>query len=201
MAGLLTLVVIRLKPLYRCLVGVGMLVAYQLLLDHFLLDLTIRSPHGGLFGSVGWAAMMILGTCLADLYHNQGWGKKTFFWVSLAMLAVGVALAFLSPVSKHRVSSSYVLITLGISALLSFVFDVLSERYHWKIRLLQVWGKNPLVLYFLHYLLIGIFFIPGIPAIYTAAPLWLVLMEMLLMIGVISAVAFWLDRRNLVVAL
>ena len=201
MAGLITLVVIRLPSIYRALIGVGILVVYQVILDHFLLDLTLRSPHGGLFGSLNWAAMMILGTVLADLFHGQGGLKKAFPWASLAVLAVGIGLAFVLPVSKHRVSSSYVLISLGASALLFLLFHWLAERFHWKGRFLVVWGKNPLTLYFLHYLIIGVFFLPGIEAIYQAAPLWLVLVEMTLLIGIISAVAYWLDNKNIVISL
>ena len=52
MAGLVTLAVIRLPSIYRWSIGAGILVIYQLILDHFLLDLTLRSPHGGLFGSL-----------------------------------------------------------------------------------------------------------------------------------------------------
>ena len=201
MAGLVTLLVIRLPSIYRWLIGAGILVVYQLVLDHFLLDFTLRSPHGGLYGSLDWSAMMILGTALADLFLGQGRAKKAFPWVSAAILTAGVALAFYTPVSKHRVSSSYVLVSLGISALLFLLFHFLSERYNWQGKFLVVWGKNPLTLYFLHYFLIGIFFIPGIPAIYTAAPLWLVLLEILFLIGAISLVAFWMDRKNIVIAL
>ena len=201
MAGLITLVVIRLPSIYRWIIGAGILIIYQIVLDNFLLDLTVRSPHGGLFGSLNWAAMLILGTALADLFHDKGNWKKAFPWASLAVLAVGIALAFLLPVSKHRVSSSYVLVSLGASALLFLLFHWLTGRFNWKGRFLVVWGRNPLVLYFLHYLIIGIFFLPGIPAIYQAASLWLVLLEMAVLIGGISAVAYWLDRKNIVISL
>ncbi len=50
MAGLLTLIVISLPSTWRWIIGAGILVVYQIVLDHFLLDLTLRSPHGGLFG-------------------------------------------------------------------------------------------------------------------------------------------------------
>jgi len=201
MAGLITLIVIRLPSGYRWIIGAGMLVVYQLVLDHFLLDLTLRSPHGGLFGSLDWAAMMILGTALADLFHAEGRLKKAFPWASLVVLAVGIGLAFLLPVSKHRVSASYVLISLGISALLFLAFHWLVERFNWQGRFLVVWGRNPLVLYFLHYLLIGIVFIPGIPEIYEQAPLWLALIEMVVLVGGISAVAYWMDRKGIVISL
>jgi predicted acyltransferase len=201
MAGLAALVVIRLPSIYRWLIGAGILVVYQVVLDHFLLDFTLRSPHGGLYGSLDWAAMLILGTALADMFHSEGRAKKAYPWISAAILAVGVALAFYLPVSKHRVSSTYVLISLGISALLFLTFHLLSERFNWQGRFLVVWGKNPLTLYFLHYLLIGLVFLPGVPAIYQAAPFWLVLIEMVVLISVISVVAYWLDRKNIIISL
>jgi predicted acyltransferase len=201
LAGLGTLVVINLRPVYRWISAAGILVVYQLLLDHFLLDLTIRSPHGGLFGALSWAAMMILATCLADLFHDQGLGRKLFPWVSLAIVLAGVAVQLFSPISKHRVSSSYVLVTLGISALLFLAFDWLSMRFNWQGHFLVVWGKNPLSLYFLHYIIIGVFFLPGLPILYSNASLWLVLLEMAVLVGGISLVAYWMDRRNLTIAL
>jgi len=201
MAGLITLVVIRLPSIYRWIIGVGILITYQIILDNYWLDLTVRSPHGGLFGSFNWAAMLILGTVLADLFHSEGRWKKALPWVSTAFLMVGIALAFVSPISKHRVSTSYVLVSLGISAMLFFLFNWLTGQFNWKGRFLVTWGRNPLVLYFLHYFFIGIFFLPGIPVIYQTAPLWLVLLEMTVLIGGISAAAYWLDSRNIVISL
>jgi fucose 4-O-acetylase-like acetyltransferase len=165
------------------------------------LDLTLRSPHGGLFGSLGWSAMMILGTALADLFLGGDRAGKLFPWISLAILAAGIALALFSPVSKHRVSAPYILISLGISALLFLLFHWASDIRNWNSRLLLAWGKNPLVLYFLHYLLIGIFFLPGIPSLYTTAPLWMVLLEMVFLLVVISMVALWMDRKKIIIAL
>jgi predicted acyltransferase len=201
MAGLIALAVIRLPAIYRWFIGAAILVVYQIILDHYLINLTVLSPNGGLFGSLNWGAMLILGTALADLFHDKGRLNKYFPWASLAVLAVGVALAFFVPVSKHRVSSSYVLITMGASALLFLLFHWLSSRFNWKSHFLGVWGKNPLVLYFLHYIIIGVFFVPGIPAIFQAAPLWLVLLEIVILIGGVSAVAFWLDHKNIVISL
>ena len=201
MAGLVTLLVIRLPSIYRWIIGVGILVIYQLILDNFLLDFTLRSPHGGLFGALDWSAMMILGTALVDMFYSEGKGKKAFPWVSAAILAAGIALALITPISKHRVSSSYVLVALGISALLFLLFHFLAERLNWQGRFLLVWGKNPLTLYFLHYILIGIFFLPGIPGIYQAAPLWLVLLEMIFLITMISLVAYWLDRKKIIISI
>jgi predicted acyltransferase len=199
-AGLLALAVIRLPSIYRWLIGAGVLVIYQVALDNFLLDITLRSPHGGLFGAVSWGAMLILGSALADLFHDSE-KRKWFYWASLAVLLAGILLAFLLPVSKHRVSSTYVLISLGISALLFAFFYLLAERFRMNLHLLNAWGKNPLALYLLHYVLIGIFFLPNIPFLYAAAPLWLVLLEILFLITVLTWIAYWMERRNIIIAL
>jgi len=69
-AGLLTLPVIRLPAWARWVIGLALLGVYQPLLDRYWLDMTLNSPHGGLPGSLGWAAMLIMATALADLYHD-----------------------------------------------------------------------------------------------------------------------------------
>ncbi len=201
MAGLVTLFAISLPTVYRWLIGLSLLAVYQVLLDKFLLNLTLRSPHGGLFGSLGWAAMLILATALADAFHEQTGVRKRFLWLSALVLAGGEALAFLSPVSKHRVSAPYVLITLGISALVFYGFHWVSERFNKNSRLLTAWGKNPLVLYFVHYILIGIFFLSGIPILYSQAPIWVVLLEMLFLLVTISTLALYMDRKRIIIAL
>ena len=62
--------------------------------------------------------------------------------------------------------------------------------------LLAAWGKNPLLLYLLHYVIIGIFFLPGIPALYTNAPSWLVILEIIILLSALSWVALLLERKN-----
>lgn len=200
-AGLLTLAVIRLRPVARLAVGLTGLAVYQVVLDRFLLDLTMRSPHGGIFGSLAWGVMMILGTVLADVFHGSERSRRLFPLASLVALAGGLLLAVLFPISKHRVSSSYVLVTLGASALLFWVFQVLSNRFHWKGYFLVVWGKNPLVLYFLHYLIIGLFVVPGIPVLYSQATPGVALAEIVVLIGGLTLAACFLDRRGWVFTL
>jgi predicted acyltransferase len=200
-AGLITLIFINLKPIYRWIVGSGILMIYQFILDKYLLTLTLQSPHGGLFGSVSWGAMLILGTALADLFHDEAKGRRVFPWISLSILVTGILLSLLSAVSKNRVSASYVLITLGISAILFYIFHLISTHYQFNSRFLMVWGRNPLILYFLHYVLIGIFFLPGIPLLYSSASIWTVLIEVAVLIGGISFAAYWMERRKIVISL
>jgi len=199
-AGLITLLVIRLPAIYRALVGIGILIVYQIIMDNFLLDLTLRSPHGGLFGSVSWGAMLILCTALADLFHDTQ-KSRWFHWASLGVTIIGIALALLLPISKHRVSSTYVLVSTGVSGLLFAFFHLLADKWHMNIRFLDAWGSNPLALYVIHYVLIGIFFLPNIPFLYADAPLWLVLLEILFLVIMLTLIADWMQRRKIFITL
>ena len=195
MAGLLTLPTIFLPTGWRFGIGLGLLAIYQLLLDHFWLNTVLVTPHGGLPGSLGWAAMLIIATAVADLYLDP-LRRKLYLTAVMLFMAGGIALAFLSPISKHRVSAAYVLVCLGVSGLLFGLFHLLVEQYKIKLPLLAAWGKNPLLLYLLHYVLIGLFIIPGIPVLYFIAPPWLVILEMVILLVVLSWIAWILDRKK-----
>jgi predicted acyltransferase len=195
MAGLLTLPFIGLAPGWRLGIGLALLGLYQFLLDQFWLQPVLISPHGGLPGSLAWGSMMILSTALADLHHERVQRRWAFPLASALALAAGTALSVVVAVSKHRVSASYVLVSLGVSAFLYGGFTLL-QRVRLRIPLLDAWGANPLVLYILHYLLIGIYFLPGIPAWYTRASGWLMVLQILLLLAVLSLIAVWLKKKK-----
>jgi uncharacterized membrane protein len=200
-AGLLTLPTLRLPTWGRAVVGVGLLVIYQVMLDNFWLAGVLGSPHGGFAGSLSWSAMLILATVLADLFHDTRRGRKLFPWVSLLVLVLGVALAWWLPVSKNRVSSTYVLISLGASALLFWLFHGLCDRRGLKLELLSVWGENPLLLYVLHYVLLGFLVLPPIPFWHIEAPLWLVAIQAVALLAVLSWIGFTFRRKKWIFSL
>jgi predicted acyltransferase len=195
LAGLLTLPFIGLSPAWRLGIGLALLGLYQFLLDQFWLHPVLVSPHGGLPGSLAWGSMMILSTALADLHHDPRQHRWAFPLGLALALAAGVALSVVVAVSKHRVSASYVLVSLGASALLYGGFTLL-QRTLLRIPLLDAWGANPLLLYILHYMLIGIYFLLGIPAWYTHASGWLMVVQILLLLTVLSLIAVWFKRKN-----
>ncbi|MHB8071652.1 MAG: heparan-alpha-glucosaminide N-acetyltransferase domain-containing protein [Candidatus Cryosericum sp.] len=195
-AGLITLAFIGIPMRFRWLAGAALLAAYQVLLGRFWLADVLQATHGGLKGALGWGAMMILATVLGDLFHDEP-RRKWFPDISLGVLLVGIALALLVPVSKHRVSASYVLVTLGGSGLVFWLFHLLDLHSNWTVSALKVWGRNPLVLYVLHGLMLGIFVVPGAPGWYAQAPAWLVVIQAAALVGVLSGIGWWLDRRGL----
>ncbi|HMN59436.1 MAG TPA: hypothetical protein PJ988_03690, partial [Anaerolinea sp.] len=151
-AGLLTLAIIRLPTWARAVAGLALLALYQFLLDRFWLESVLAYPHDGPQGALGWTAMLILATTLADLFHTPQGGKARLLAGATALLLLGIVLSAWLPVSKNRVSATYVLVSLGASALLFLAFDLLAARL--RLGLLTAWGKNPLLLYVAHLLLL-----------------------------------------------
>jgi predicted acyltransferase len=199
-AGLVTLLLIRLPTWPRAAAGLALLGVYQVLLDNGWLATVLASQHGGLQGALDWAAMLILSTVLADLFHNKKLGSKWFIAGCVLALLVGLVLAAWLPVSKNRVSATYVLVSLGASGLVFGGFVLLADRLGRRLPLLTAWGRNPFVLYVLHLVLLGIVVLPGIPSWYTEAPAWLVALQALGLVFALSSIAAWLQKRKLVLS-
>lgn len=195
-AGLLTMAFIRLPIWARALAGLALLALYQFLLDHLWLESVLAYPHGGPQGALGWTAMLILATTLADMFHAPQGGRARLLAGATALLLLGVVLSAWLPVSKNRVSATYVLVSLGTSGLLFLAFDLLAARL--RLGLLSAWGKNPLILYVAHLLLLGLVVLPGLPGWYAQAPGWLVAAQAAGLLAGLSALALWLDRRKLI---
>jgi predicted acyltransferase len=200
-AGLIALLFIAVPARLRWLVGLLLLVAYQFQLNSFWLVSVLSSTHGGLEGALSWAAMLIMATALGDLFHDVSKGRRWFPAASAGILILGLLLAFIVPVSKNRVSASYVLIALGASDLIFWCFHMFDERFGRSIPILREWGRNSLLLYVMYGVLLGIFVAPRIPGWYELAPVWLVALEALFIVGTLSWIGWVLDRRHFYVAL
>lgn len=197
MAGLVCILFVRLKTYVRLIIGIAMLVIYQMILDAFMLDTTLASSHGGLFGSVSWSAMLLLATALADVFRQS---KSKYVIFSIIVMALGIASTLLFPVSKNRVSLSYVLITLSAGALLFFIFDLIFKTEK-SGAFLVWWGANPLLLYVFHQILLGFIVLPGVPSWYQQAPWPLVLAQVVVLLGVLTAAGRALYKRGIYIKL
>ncbi|MBN1261524.1 MAG: DUF1624 domain-containing protein [Anaerolineae bacterium] len=196
LAGLLTLAVIRWSTWVRVGAGLALLAGYQLLLENGWLEIVLASSHGGLHGSLGWTALLILATVFGDVYHAARDRRGRFLLLSTLVLVAGLVLAPWVPVSKHRISASYVLVSLGLCGLLFAAFVWLAEVRRVRLPWLEAWGCNPLALYLLHYVLLGIVVLPGIPGWHAAAPLWLVVVQAALLLAILGGLALRWRRRG-----
>ena len=127
--------------------------------------------------------------------------RATCFSRLAEALLLGLALTLWFPISKNRVSAPYVLLSLGLSGMLFAACHLLVEKFRLRLHLLVWWGRNPLVMYVLHMLLLGLMYIPGIPSWYEEAPLWLVLLQGTFILSVLTWTAQRLDRQKRYVSL
>jgi predicted acyltransferase len=100
------------------------------------------------------------------------------------------------PVSKNRVSASYVLISLGASALLFGLFHLLCDRRGLSFKVFEVWGQNPLLLYVLHQIFLGLIVLPPWPFWNVDAPIWLAVLQMAGLVAVLSWIGLLLQRKK-----
>lgn len=197
MAGLLALPALFWPAPVKTGAALGILMAYQYLLDRYWVSRVLQLSHGGLPGSLAWGGMLILSMGLADLYHGRGAGDRSGWrlaWGLLACAVLGLGLSFISPISKNRVSAAYVLVSVAISGVVYLGFHLLLSGR--RLSLLVAWGQNPLLLYVLHLGLLGIFVLPSSLGWYAMAQWPLILAQLALLIGAISAVAWYLYRRR-----
>jgi predicted acyltransferase len=200
-AGMVAIFALFIPPVWRIAVGLVVLGCYQALLDAFWLSTVLHSGHGGIQGAVSWSAMLVLATGIADLWHGRGRSAAFMALSGCIALALGIGLSFLFAVSKNRVSASYVLISLGASALLFAAMQSLAGRLRVRPGFLSWWGANPLLLYMLHYLLLALFVLPGIPWWHAQAPLALVFGQCVVLIAALGLIARLLARRGITVSL
>ena len=174
----------------------ALLAGYQFMLDRAWLGQVTAAPHNGPWGALSWAALLILATCIADLYLDPQ-RRRLAPWVSLFLVAAGLALTAAFPLSKDRATASYILLSLGLSSLVFLLTGFLVARRERGLPVLGAWGRNALLMYLLHGVVIGLFALPAAAWWYEQAAWWLVVLQAAFMLAVLSGVGVWLDRRRL----
>jgi predicted acyltransferase len=198
-AIILALPTLFLPPPARLALAVAGLAAYQWLLDSFWLAEVVAASNAGLQGSLSWGLLLAIATVFAD--WHAGKHRRWFLAVAVLMLVAGILAARWIPVSKHRMSLSFVLIAAAASAIVFVMFDLTRNRLRGEGRLLAAWGRNPLVLYVAHLFLLAVFLVPAAPWWHGEAPLWLTAIQAAGFVTVLHALASWLRRRNVIVSL
>jgi len=176
-----------------------LLAGYQAALDRWWLETVLASSHAGLQGSLSWGALMMLGTVYADLAGKAQW--RRFLTLAALMLAAGLALAVVVPVSKHRMSYSFDLLVCSASALTFAATHLVVNRWRVGSSVLDAWGANSLVLYVSHLFLLAVFLVPDAPWWHVEASPLQALVQGLAYVGVLMAWGRFLYRRNILIAL
>jgi len=193
-AGLITLLVIKLPAWARAVISFGVLGVYQVLNQGPIRDMVFGSDHGGFLGSISWAAMLILCTVMAELY---GKGMKQFLPAAAGLTVLAAASAFIVPVSKNRVSASYVLVSIAMCCAAYLLADLFTKKLPGvKKGLTAWWGENPMLFYILHLVFQGITRFPFLMMDIEERALWIGLLDTAFIFAVISLIAWKLDRKG-----
>jgi predicted acyltransferase len=203
-AGLLSLPFIFRPAWMRLLAGIIYLAVYQFVLDHFLLANVIQTTHNGLAGSLAWAALLLLGTACADgFYMLAGRGRQLALLIGsgCAATGLGLLLSLWLPISKHRASSSYMMICLGFCLLAFALFHGFLDKWPAWLAWLRRIGRNPLALYLAHLILLAIFVLPGSDTWYAGAPVWLTLLQASVLLASVIGLSLVLEKKNWIIRL
>lgn len=192
-AGLIGLVFITLPWWARFIVGLLLLFAYQYLIDTSMLEAVLGSSHGGFLGAISWGALLVLSTAVGEVFRQ---GIRTYIVLVAVLSILGYVSTIIVPVSKQRVSLSFVLISLAISAA-AFGLTKATERVaSARTGLLSWWGENALALYLAHLVVLAPFIQPEIDWWHAQAPIWLVVIQLIVILTVLSLIAWWLQSRR-----
>jgi predicted acyltransferase len=214
-AGLLTLPLLRRPAWVRGCVGLILLAVYQAGFVLFFSRHVFSSSHGGMWGSLAWSATLILSTVFGDMLgagqerrapaaRRAGRFRAGFISglaLSLAYVALGMLLTPVVPIRKAAVSPSYVLVCTGLGGGAFWVIYQLERWSGLKPRLLLWWGRNPLLLYVLHYFLLAVLVLPGVDWWYAGAQPWLVVTQAGVILGILTGVAWRLARHKIILSM
>lgn len=190
-AGVITLAVIHFPIWARFVTGLVVLIAYQYFLDTAMLESVLNTGHGGFFGALSWSALLILATAVADIWRK---GMTPYLICCIALVVIAASSVAFVSVSKNRVSLSYILISLALSAVVFLIVKTVSKSE--KSGLFCWWGQHSLGMYLLHLLVLSLFGLPQISWWYADAQLWLVLLQITAILTFMTLVAKWMNPRK-----
>lgn len=201
LVGLIALPFLWLKPKIRAIIASGMLIFYQIMLYFGWREYAIESVHGGIFGTIfGFSAFMIYSTCLGELLIlNKDYSEKKKYQIyaiiGIICFAGGLLISFIPEwyANKRQSTLTYIIISMGVSILLSFIFIGIDKKLQKPIIVLDSYGKSPFLIYIIAILLE--FLISDIIGYEMD------LLVGILMIALITIIAIFLDKKGKIVKL
>lgn len=216
LAGIITLLFIVFPRIIRFIVALILLVGYQFLLEIQIMienspitigDLNLASEHGGLMGAIGWGAMLLLGTAVIDNFHKKKVNQICI--IGLILVALGTGVHFLwklvgfplqGGLSMHRVTPSYILLSVGLSAIFYWFLYYLYDKFNitkGKSYIFQPLGRNAIFLFILlgGFILLTWLYLPK------TAVCWLVIFCSLINSIAIWSIAFLMNKKGIYIVL
>jgi len=154
LVGLIAIPFLFVNPKLRAILASGLLIFYQIMVIYGgWREYAIESVHGGIFGTIfGFSAIMIYATCLGELFFidketTERKKYQLYAIVGIVAFVGGILLALIPEwyANKRQVTLTYILISLGTSVLLSFIFIGIDRKK--PIFILDSYGKSPFLIY------------------------------------------------------
>ena len=169
-------------------------------------DLNLLDVHGGIIGGIGYCILLLLCTAIVDDYRKT---KKWFILTCGGVFAIaGLILHIIwyytgwpafGGISKERVTVSYILLTVGLGAILFcliwFIYD--KKQLTRNRSILQPMGRNAILLYILH----PIFILLTILILNVDSNVFLVMFLSVISVAILWSLAFFLDRKKFYVVI
>jgi len=161
LVGFIALPFLWLSPKIRAIIASGILIFYQIMLYFGWREYAIASVHGGILGTIfGFSALMIYATCLGELLIlNEDYTEKKKYQIyaifGIICFVGGLLISFIPEwyANKRQVTLTYIIISIGISILLSFIFIGIDKKLQKPIIILDSYGKSPFLIYIIAILL------------------------------------------------
>ena len=158
LAGIITLPFTISKPLRKVLLCFFVFTFYSIL-GVAIPEVIMLGKHGGPQGAFMWAQCILLGEIAASLISRRAINQNIYKLLTYAiiLILIGVLASNFILISKPALTPSYIVLSSGLSCLAFVVFFLLSEQFNIKVPTLSEMGRNALLIFILHYLLIKIF--------------------------------------------
>ena len=151
--------------------------------------------HGGTIGGFGWGAMLIFDMMIADFYFMKK--KHIALTLSAIFCTLGVFLTqWLGVINLGSCSPTFILVSVGLSGLIFFIFDYLDKYITWKFEFLVWWGKNPIIMFLVEFFVIGVYTTVMPASALSGASWWLAGIQGILAIVLLTAFAYLLARKK-----
>lgn len=173
-------------------ITIGYSVFHQIGNNREWLDVIV---HGGVIGGFGWGAMLIFDMFIADIYFENK--KALALSISAFFCGIGVFLTqWLGTINLGSCSPTFILVGVGLSGLIFFIFEFLDKFYKSKFDPFLWWGKNPIIMFLVEFFVIGVYttFMPD--SMLSGASWWLASIQGIIAIVLLTALAYLLSRNK-----